>query len=118
MTTRMHYQMELAGETATLYVTGALGHDDVETLTSVCAAAPLGARTLRLDLHGLGQLSAEGTDVVRRLLQFWRESRHGEFRLATSHMLATLRDVASPRVSAPPEWRASFMNEALAGTYL
>ena len=95
MMARMHYQTELTGETVTLYVSGSLGYDDVETLTRVCAAAPVGARTLRLDLHGLGQLSAESTDVVRRVLHFWRASRHGEFRLATSHMVATIRDVAS-----------------------
>ena len=118
MTNRMHYQMELAGGTATLYVTGSLGHDDADTLTRVCAAAPSEARTLRLDLHGLGQLSAESIAVVRRILEFWRHSRHGEFRLATSHMLATLREVESTPVAAPPTWRTSCANEALVGTYL
>ena len=118
MTKPMQYQMEVAGETATLYVTGSLDHDDVEALTSVCAAAPLGTRTLRLDLHGLGQLSADGIGAVRGLLRFWRDSRHGEIRPATSHMLVPRHTVARTRVSAPPEWRTSFVNDALVGTYL
>jgi hypothetical protein len=39
--------MELAGETATLYVSGSLGYNDVEALTSARAAARLGRHARR-----------------------------------------------------------------------
>jgi len=119
----MHYQMELAGETATLYVTGSLGDEHVETLIRSCAATPKRARTLRVDLHGLGNLSADAIGAVRRLLHFWRDSRRGDFRLTTSHMSATLhdaRDERDTRETRTPavEWRTPRCNEALAGIYL
>lgn len=113
MMKHMQHQLELSGDTATLYISGALGEEHVSLLTGACAAIPARARTLRMDLHGLGPLSAENIGAVRQLLRFWRESRHGDFRLSTSHMLATLRDV-----STTADWRAPRMNEALVGTYL
>src|SRR3954466_9011967 len=79
MTTQMDYQMELAGETATLYVTGTLGQEHVDTLIHACRATP--ARTLRVDVHGLGTLTAEAVGAVRELLHYWRDSRRGDFRL-------------------------------------
>jgi ABC-type transporter Mla MlaB component len=118
MTGPMHHQIELVGDTATLYVTGSLEAGDVDTLIAVCAAAPKRARTLRLDLHGLGQLSAESLGAVRQLLRFWRDTRQGEFRLTTSHMLATLYEVRETGTSMPAEWHAPRLNEALAATYL
>ena len=123
MTDRMHHQLELVGRTATLYVTGALGYEHVETLIGACSMAPLRARTLRVDLHALGQLSADALGAVRQILHYWRDSRQGEFRLTTSHMVATLRDVPrrdawerSAAIAMP--WCEPRMNEALAGTYL
>jgi ABC-type transporter Mla MlaB component len=118
MIERMHHQLEVVGETATLYITGSLGREHIDTLIDVCAAAPSRARTLRLDLHGLGQLSAESINAVRQLLRFWRDTRQGEFRLTTSHMLATLREVRDARVPAPTDWYPPRTNEALAATYL
>ena len=61
---RMHHQLELIGETATLYVQGTLAYEDIGTLIALCDSMPDGVRTLRLDLHGLGQLSAEATDTA------------------------------------------------------
>lgn len=120
MTDRMHHQIELVGRTATLYVSGALGYEHVDTLIGVCAMAPPGARTLRVDLHALGQLSADALGAVRQILHYWRDSRRGDFRLTTSHMVATLREV--PRrdswersVAIATKW---CVNEALVGTYL
>ena len=110
----MQHQLEMVGETATLYISGTLGFDNVDTLIRICRVMPSRVRTLRLDLHGLGQLSAEATSTVRLLLQHWRESRHGEFRLTTSHLLATLHEVPS----VPAASRRSPVNEALAATYL
>jgi len=118
MTDRMHHQLEIVGETATLYVGGTLGYDDVDALIQACAAIPSRVRTLRVDLHSLGQLSAEATGTVRLLLSHWRESRHGEFRLTTSHMLATLREVTDPPVPSRVGWNVSNVNDALTATYL
>lgn len=123
MTSRMHHQIELVGQTATLYVTGELGYEHVETLVGACAMAPARARTLRVDLHALGQLSADAIGAVRQILHYWRDSRHGDFRLTTSHMVATLREVPrrdvlerSAAISMP--WCEPRTNEALVGTYL
>ena len=115
MMKRMDYQMELAGETATLYVTGVLGREHVDTLIHACRTTP--ARTLRVDLHGLGALSADAIGAVRELLHFWRDSRRGEFRLTTSHMVATVHEVADVHLRSPSPC-APHLNEALAGTYL
>jgi ABC-type transporter Mla MlaB component len=116
MTKRMYHQLELMGETATLYVTGSLSDEHADALIEICAEIPKYARMLRLDLHGLGQLSAEAIGVVRTLLHFWRHSRQGEFRLTTSYMVATLREVHHARVPAPPLAHVHRVNEALAGT--
>jgi ABC-type transporter Mla MlaB component len=116
--TRMQHQVEIVGDTATLYITGTLGLEHGEALACVCDAFPSGVRTLRLDLQGLGQLSAEATSAVRLLLRHWRDARHGEFRLTTTHMLATLREVASPVTASLLEWRRPALNDALAATYL
>lgn len=118
MSKQMQHQLEMVNETATLYVSGALGAGDVGTLIQTCRAMPSRVRTLRLDLHGLGQLSAEATDAVRALLTHWRENRHGEFRLSTSHLLATLRDVAVMPIAASSGRYRPDVNEALVATYL
>lgn len=118
MIRRMDHQLELVGETATLYITGSLGREHVDTLIAACAAAPARARTLRLDLHGLGQLSAESISAVRPLLRFWRDTRHGDFRLTTSHMLATLREVRPEGELALADACPPRPNEALTATYL
>jgi hypothetical protein len=77
---------------------------------------------LRLDLHGIGQLSAEATGAVRLLLRHWRETRNGEFRLSTSHMLATLTDVGAVSTSRGGDQHGrrsvAAANEALVATYL
>ena len=123
MTKRMHHQLELVGRTATLYVSGALGYEHVDTLIGACSMAPDRARTLRVDLHALGQLSADALGAVRQILHYWRDTRRGDFRLTTSHMVATLREVPrrdawerSAAVAMP--WGESHLNEALVGTYL
>ena len=94
MTNRMQYQLEQTGETATLYLSGGLGDRDLSALVGVCDALPSTIRTFRLDLHAIGVLSAESTGVVRQVLQHWRTSRRGEFRLSTKHLVATCRQAA------------------------
>jgi hypothetical protein len=117
MTQRMQYQVEMVGETATLYVSGALGLENAGTLTRLCTAMPGRVRTLRVDLQGLGQLSADAMAAVRLLLAHWRLSRHGEFRLSTSHLMATLREVSEGRTPYEASIRPH-VNDALVATFL
>jgi hypothetical protein len=108
MMDRMHYQLELAGGTATLYVAGRLDSQSISTLLEVCRLLPAHVRTLRLDLNAIGTMSAEATGAVRLLLRHWRESRHGEFRLSTSYLLATCSEIRRRLTAAGrAAWRAS-----------
>jgi ABC-type transporter Mla MlaB component len=112
------FQLETIGETATLYVHGELSYEDFGTLISLCDSIHDSVRTLRLDLHGVGQLSAEATYTVRLLLKYWRETRRGEFRLTTSHMLATLRNMTPAYAQISAVRGHSAPNDALQATYL
>jgi ABC-type transporter Mla MlaB component len=119
MSDNLTYQLELTGDTATLYLLGSLGYQHVASLFAACATIPSRVRTLRLDLHGIGQMSAEATGAVRLLLRHWRETRQGEFRLSTSHLLATLSDASSGRSGDHRAgWSVAAANDALVGTYL
>lgn len=122
MSDHLNYQLELIGDTATLYLLGGLGYQHVASLFAACATIPSTIRTLRLDLHGVGQMSAEATGTVRLLLRHWRETRQGEFRLSTSHLLATLSETTSGglRAAAEPRTHRSVAaaNDALVATYL
>lgn len=112
------YQLEQTSESATLYVTGGLAQHDAPALFALCDSLPASVNVLRLDLRAVGQLSADAIDVIRRLLRHWGATRHGEFRLSTSHLMATYRP-APPQEPAPLPiltWGSS--NDALAGTYL
>src|SRR5258705_12655445 len=102
MTDHMIHQLEVVGATATLFVSGTLGYEHVGKLIELCGAIPSRVRTLRVDLHGLGQLSADATGAVRMLLQHWRGNRNGEVRLSTSHMGPTPREVTGARPSPAP----------------
>ena len=84
-----HLQLKLDADSATLCIEGPLDHTSDSSLIDVCAALPLHVRTLRLDLRALGAMSGEATSAVRSLLAHWRATRGGEFRLITSHLLAT-----------------------------
>jgi ABC-type transporter Mla MlaB component len=118
MMNRMQYQLEQTGETATLYLAGGLGDRDLPALIGVCDALPSTIRTFRLDLQAIGMLSAESTGVVRQLLQHWRSSRRGEFRLSTKHLVATCREAERPELTAAAGWAGAPLNAALTATYL
>lgn len=92
MTNGVHYQLELTGDTATLYLSGALGTADVARLCHECASLPASIRTLRIDLNALNCVEADTMDATRSLLRNWRASRRGNFRLSFSapHLFATL----------------------------
>lgn len=118
MTHAMHYQLEQTNQAATLYVAGSLARHDAPALLALCNSLPTTVSILRVDLRAVGSLSADAIDVIRRLLRHWAASRRGEFRLSTSHLVATYRPAEPSEVvpMAMPAWGS--MNEALAGTYL
>jgi hypothetical protein len=118
MTHAMRYQLEQTSESATIYIAGGLAQHDVPALLALCDSLPSTVSTLRLDLRAVGCLSAEATAVIRRLLRHWEASRHGEFRLSTSHLMATYRPAEAGESAPMPVLSWGPMNEALAGTYL
>ncbi len=89
MPDNMHYQLELSGEAATLYIAGHLQDCHVSTLATVCRSLPAHVRTLRLDMRAVGTMTADATRAIRTLLQGWRERREGDCRLSTSYLVAT-----------------------------
>lgn len=93
MPDRMHYQLELAGEAATLYIGGQLADTHVSTLSAVCGELPPHVRTLRLDMRAVGSMTADATRAVRILLQRWRDAHQGQVRLRTSYLVATCSGV-------------------------
>ena len=102
MLDRMHYQLELSGETATLYVARTLRLHVVTSLSELFRSLPAHVRTLRLDLRALGAMTAETTGAIRLLFRNWRDSRHGEYRLSTSYLVATFSEVRTPAFFTQP----------------
>lgn len=89
MPQHMHYDIELAGTAATLYIAGQLGSEDVHRITQACRALPAHVRTLRVDMRALRVLSAEALGAVRVLLHDWRDRRDGEYRLRSGYLVVT-----------------------------
>jgi len=87
----MHHELEVADDCATLYLSGALAANDDVTLAAACGVLPSRVTTLRLDLHGVDDMSDDAMSAVRGVLRYWRESRGGSFRLS----LASERIVAT-----------------------
>ena len=106
MQQHMHYEIELAGTAATLYIAGQLGADDVLRITNACRALPAHFRTLRVDLRALRTLSADALGAVRSLLHDWRDRRAGEYRLRSGYLVVTCADVGGV-VSARPATAAA-----------
>jgi hypothetical protein len=88
------FHLELAGESATLYVHGRLDQQSSTTMVNVCSALPQSVRTLRLDLRAVGVMTAEATNMVRLLVGQWRDARRGQFRLSTSHLMAVCETIS------------------------
>lgn len=90
MNTSLQHEIEVAEDSATLYLHGALSAADAGTLHLACANLPARVRTLRLDLHG-AELEEDAMTAVRSVLRYWRESRGGSFRLslASERIIAT-----------------------------
>lgn len=88
---RMRYAIEVAGDTATVYITGQLAATDAFALNRACGELPERVSTLRLDLHGVHEITDLAMIAVRAVLRYWREARAGSFRLslASEHLVAT-----------------------------
>ena len=113
MQQHMHYQIELAGTAATLYIAGQLGAEDVVRITHACRALPAHFRTLRVDMRALRALSADALGAVRTLLHDWRDRRKGEYRLRSGYLVVTCaeaRELAPPvaALAAPAAGNAAF----------
>lgn len=91
MNSALHLAMEVADDSATLYVSGALGASDAFALSRACSELPERVLTLRLDLHGVNHMAEDAMHSVRGVLRYWRETRGGSFRLsfATERLIAT-----------------------------
>jgi ABC-type transporter Mla MlaB component len=91
MASALHSEMEVADDSATLYLAGELSVDDAFFLSRACSELPVRVTTLRLDLHGVTQMGDDAMGAIRAVLRYWRESRGGSFRLS----LASERIVAT-----------------------
>lgn len=91
VTTTLHHEIEIADESATLYLSGGLSAGDAVALNHLCSDIPKRVNTLRIDLHGVTQMEADAMTAVRGVLRYWRESRGGSFRLslASERIIAT-----------------------------
>jgi ABC-type transporter Mla MlaB component len=91
MASALHSSIEIADDSATLYLTGELSADDAFMLSAACSELPPRVHTLRLDLHGVTHMRDDAMGAIRSVLRYWRESRGGSFRLS----LASERIVAT-----------------------
>ena len=84
MDSALHHEIEVADDAATIYLTGTLAAHDAFVLARACSELPSRVSTLRLDLHGLADISVDAMTAIRGVLRYWRESRGGSFRLSLS----------------------------------
>ena len=91
MVSMLHHEIEVADDSATLYLSGRLCADDALALGRACGLLPARVTTLRLDLHGVTHMAEDAMGAVRAVLRYWRESRGGSFRLslASERIIAT-----------------------------
>lgn len=82
MASTLHSELEVADDSATMYLSGELSADDALALSRACSALPMRVNTLRLDLHGVTEMRDDAMGAIRSVLRYWRESRGGSFRLS------------------------------------
>ena len=95
MQQHMHYQIELAGTAATLYIAGQLGAGDIPRITDACRALPAHFRTLRVDMRAMQAITAEALGAIRALLHDWRDRRQGEYRLRSGYLVVTCAEAGA-----------------------
>ena len=89
------YQIELAGEAATVYLFERLDLADESSLVALCRELPPHVRILRVDARGLGSMTGGGMRAVRALFAAWRDRHEGHFALRTSYLVASCRQLES-----------------------
>ena len=91
MSISLHHELEVADDSATLYLSGTLSAEDAFALGRACSELPANVHTLRLDLHGIETMEDDAMAAIRAVLRYWRESRNGSFRLslASDRIVAT-----------------------------
>lgn len=92
---RTQYQIELAGESATVYLFEHLALADESSLVALCRELPPHVRILRVDARGLGAMTASAMGAVRALFAAWRGQREGRFALRTTYLVATCSQLES-----------------------
>ena len=75
MPNALRHEIEVAEDSATLYLTGELCAADAFALSAACSELPTRVHTLRLDLHGVTHMQDDAMGAVRSVLRYWRESR-------------------------------------------
>ncbi len=84
MSNTLRHEIEVADDSATIYLSGKLAEKDAFMLGRACGELPPRVSTLRLDLHGISDMDAGAMGAIRGVLRYWRESRGGSFRLSLS----------------------------------
>ena len=79
---RRTFQLEVAGQFATLYVVGPMGRSSRLVLLSGCNAVPESARVLTVSVENATHLGDGAMAVLRELRRHWMATRpDGAFRL-------------------------------------
>ena len=92
---RTQYQIELAGDSATVYLFEQLGTDGESSLATLCRDLPAHVRILRVDARGLGMMTSGAMHTVRALFAAWQERREGQCILRGSYLVASWRQLES-----------------------
>ena len=121
---RTVYQLEIAGATATLYLSSCVDARDLESMRRLCDDLPRTVRMLRVDLHAIAAMNDQLAGAMRTLIRHWRSSGRTGVRLSfrTSHIVATFAAEATTdlvpiaALSGPAPFRMA--NEAFTAAYI
>lgn len=100
MTGASPYQLDVTHDTAIITIASALEQSDIVAILHRCRSLPEHVVTLQVDLRPMGMMSDPEATVVRLILHVWRKARGGSFRLTTTHLVATCRQVVAPPAAA------------------
>ena len=100
MRTTPAYRFDVQNDTAVLSISDTLDQVALSAILGRCRELEPHVVTLQLDLRPLGAISDAESSAIRLILHTWRQARGGSFRLTTTHLVATCRQVAAPPASA------------------
>lgn len=92
---RTKFQIELAGDSATVYLFEQLDRDRESSLVALCRDIPRHVRILRVDARNLGTMTSGAMRAVRALFAAWQDRREGQCILRGSYLVATWRQLES-----------------------